>query len=282
MSDEQGRQGRQDRTDDAELVRLMTSYQAGELAAFERLYARLAGELRPLLFGGGGEGDGGGRPGTGHLPRDPPLAPHLPAAAAGAPLGVRHRAQRPRPPPAGGVAAGAARGGVCGVGSAGAGRGRAVASRASSATSRRRWRASPPRGARRGCCTTSTAGASSRSPTASASVRGPPSCAPAGRCGPCARRWASRRRKLRDEGRERWLIEPLPPRSPPRCSPRWRAACGRCARWPRRRGGCWPSCRSGWRSSSPCRRSGGGAATSPAWARGSPGGSPSCRRSPGC
>ena len=45
MSDEQGQQGRQDRPEDAELVRLMTSYQAGELAAFERLYARLAGEL---------------------------------------------------------------------------------------------------------------------------------------------------------------------------------------------------------------------------------------------
>jgi RNA polymerase sigma-70 factor (ECF subfamily) len=39
MSDEQGRQ------DDDELVRLMTAYQSGELAAFERLYARLAGEL---------------------------------------------------------------------------------------------------------------------------------------------------------------------------------------------------------------------------------------------
>jgi RNA polymerase sigma factor (sigma-70 family) len=42
MSDEQGRQGRQD---DEELIRLMTAYQAGELAAFERLYALLAGEL---------------------------------------------------------------------------------------------------------------------------------------------------------------------------------------------------------------------------------------------
>jgi RNA polymerase sigma-70 factor (ECF subfamily) len=42
MSDEHGRQGRQD---DDELVRLMTAYQSGELAAFERLYGRLAGEL---------------------------------------------------------------------------------------------------------------------------------------------------------------------------------------------------------------------------------------------
>jgi RNA polymerase sigma-70 factor (ECF subfamily) len=42
MSDERARQGRQD---DGELVRLMTAYQCGELAAFERLYARLAGEL---------------------------------------------------------------------------------------------------------------------------------------------------------------------------------------------------------------------------------------------
>jgi RNA polymerase sigma-70 factor (ECF subfamily) len=32
--------------DDEELVRLLMAYQAGELAAFERLYARLAGELR--------------------------------------------------------------------------------------------------------------------------------------------------------------------------------------------------------------------------------------------
>lgn len=43
MSDEA--QGRQRPPDDDELVRLMTAYQAGELAAFERLYARLAGEL---------------------------------------------------------------------------------------------------------------------------------------------------------------------------------------------------------------------------------------------
>ncbi len=39
MSDESEAQ------DDGELVRLMTAYQGGELAAFERLYARLAGEL---------------------------------------------------------------------------------------------------------------------------------------------------------------------------------------------------------------------------------------------
>jgi RNA polymerase sigma-70 factor (ECF subfamily) len=32
-------------TDDADLVRLLVAYQAGELAAFERLYAALAGEI---------------------------------------------------------------------------------------------------------------------------------------------------------------------------------------------------------------------------------------------
>jgi RNA polymerase sigma-70 factor (ECF subfamily) len=34
------------RGDDEELIRLLVAYQAGELAAFERLYATLAGELR--------------------------------------------------------------------------------------------------------------------------------------------------------------------------------------------------------------------------------------------
>ena len=141
--DDQGRQ-EPGTDDDDELVRLMTAYQAGELAAFERLYALLAGELAPLLLGGGGEGEDGARPGAGHLPRDPPLAPHLPAAAAGAPVGVRHRAQRPRPPPAGGVAAGAPRGRAASAGRREPPR-RRRPPRSSSATSRRPWRASPPR-----------------------------------------------------------------------------------------------------------------------------------------
>jgi RNA polymerase sigma-70 factor (ECF subfamily) len=40
------------REDDAELVRLLMAYQAGELAAFERLYATLAGELRRYFSAG--------------------------------------------------------------------------------------------------------------------------------------------------------------------------------------------------------------------------------------
>jgi RNA polymerase sigma-70 factor (ECF subfamily) len=43
---------------DGELVRLLVSYQAGELAAFERLYATLAGELRGYFLANAEGGDG--------------------------------------------------------------------------------------------------------------------------------------------------------------------------------------------------------------------------------
>ena len=74
-----------------------------------------------------------------------------------------------------------------------------------------------------------------------------------------------------------------PAEIPAACSPRWRAACGRCARWPRRRGGCWPSSPSGlallvampafWGLAQQLLRPGRG---------GWPGGCRACRRSPAC
>jgi RNA polymerase sigma-70 factor (ECF subfamily) len=46
------------RDDEEELVRLLAAYQAGELAAFERLYATLAGELRRYFMASVGVPEG--------------------------------------------------------------------------------------------------------------------------------------------------------------------------------------------------------------------------------